>query len=129
VVAPDSGARYPLPGDATVLDRTCDCGLPTLRVERGVAVEACVDRDCDPIDAAVREALDRAFDCPACGNDLRVLRRGGLILGCDAYPDCETGFSLPRGVVDGECDCGLPAFRTDDGRRCLDATCERPVGT
>jgi DNA topoisomerase-1 len=125
VVAPGSGERYPLPAGATVLERTCDCGLPLARVERGASVEVCVDRDCDPLDDAVREALDREFDCPDCGADLRVRRRGSLLLGCDGHPDCETGFAIPEGVIDGTCGCGLPAFSAGDGRRCLDATCGR----
>jgi DNA topoisomerase-1 len=120
----DCDARYGLPGDASVLDESCDCGLPRIRAERGAAFEVCLDRDCESLDAAVREAFDRAWDCPDCGSDLRVIRRGGLLAGCDAYPDCETAFSMPRGVVAGTCDCGLPAFRTPSGgQRCLDATC------
>ncbi|MFB6183877.1 MAG: DUF91 domain-containing protein [Haloarculaceae archaeon] len=117
-------ARYGLPADAAITDRTCECGLPTMRVERGSAFEVCVDRTCESLDDRVREAFDRAWHCPDCGGDLRVLRRGGLIVGCEHYPDCETGFSLPAGVVVGECDCGLPVLETAGGSRCLDATCE-----
>jgi DNA topoisomerase-1 len=119
-------AAYGLPRDAAVLDETCaDCGLPRLRVERGERVEVCLDRDCESLDERVRAAFDREWDCPACNGDLLILRRGGLIAGCEQYPDCDTGFSLPAGVVDGRCDCGLPAFETPTGRRCLDGNCER----
>ncbi|WP_254536765.1 endonuclease NucS domain-containing protein [Halomarina litorea] len=121
----DCGARHGIPTDATVLDSTCeDCGLPTMRVERGAAFEVCLDRSCESLDDAVAEAFDRAWDCPDCGSSLRILRRGGLIAGCDAYPDCETAFAVPEGVVAGTCDCGLPALRTSRGVRCLDSACE-----
>lgn len=121
----DCTREHSTPRDATVIGDPCDCGLPRVRVERGAAFEVCVDRACEPLDAAVRERFDRAFDCPDCGADLRVLRRGGLILGCERYPDCETGFALPAGTRDGTCACGLPAFAVDGERRCLDARCER----
>jgi DNA topoisomerase-1 len=123
----DSDVRYPLPRGATVTDESCpDCGLPTIRAPAGETFEVCLDRSCDSLDDAVRERFDREWACPACGSDLRIIRRGGrLLAGCDAYPDCETAFAIPAGVVDGECDCGLPTFETDRGRRCLDGTCER----
>ena len=119
------GDRHGVPRDARLREERCaDCGLPTMRVERGATFDVCVDRGCDPIDDRVRERFDGAWDCPDCGSPLRVLRRGGLIVGCDAYPDCEVAFRLPAGVRDGDCDaCGLPAFATDAGRRCLDAGC------
>ena len=122
-------ARHGVPRDATVLDEPCGtCGRPTMRVERGVAVVCCVDRACESLDDRVRESLDGAWDCPACGSPLRVLRRGGLVAGCEAYPDCETSFAIPAGLVDGDCGtCGLPAFETSSGRRCLDAACPGPA--
>ncbi|MBB6647236.1 endonuclease NucS domain-containing protein [Halobellus ruber] len=125
----DSEVRYPLPRGATVTDGSCsDCGLPTIRAPAGETFEVCLDRSCDSLDDAVRERFDREWACPECGSDLRIIRRGGrLLAGCDAYPDCETAFAIPAGVVDGECDCGLPVFETDRGRRCLDGTCERFV--
>jgi len=124
VTCPDCGDRYGLPPGATVLDDRCeDCELPRVRVRRGESFEVCLDRECDPLDERVRERFDRAVDCPACGDDLRVLRRGGLVLGCENYPDCETSFAIPEGVHDGSCGCGLPAFETANGRRCLDGAC------
>ena len=123
VSCPDCGS-YGLPTNATVLEETCEnCGLPHIRVERGASFVLCLDRDCESLDERVRGAFDREWDCPACGSDLRVLRRGGLLLGCDAYPDCETGFAFPDGLHDGTCGCGLPVFDTPTGRRCLDSTC------
>ncbi|THE66636.1 DUF91 domain-containing protein [Salinadaptatus halalkaliphilus] len=125
----DCGTRYGVPADATVhTDGShCDCGLPRIRVERGLAFNVCLDRACESLDEAVTEAFDREWDCPAadCDGELQILRRGALIAGCEHYPDCDTGFAIPAGVVDGECSCGLPTFDTQTGTRCLDATCEQ----
>jgi DNA topoisomerase-1 len=121
------GDRYGLPAGATVRDDRCDCGLPRIRVERGVPLDLCLDRSCEPLVEAVREEFDRAWTCPDCGADLRVIRRGGLLVGCDDYPDCDTSYSFPAGVAVGTCDCGLPIFETPTGRRCLDATCDAPT--
>ncbi|WP_254864522.1 endonuclease NucS domain-containing protein [Halovivax gelatinilyticus] len=123
----DCGVRYALPADSDVREDRCECGLPRIRAERGLAFDVCLDRQCESLDDAVREAFDREWACPDCGDDLRILRRGGLIAGCENYPDCETGYVVPAGVVDGECSCGLPTFDTGTGRRCLDATCEELV--
>ena len=118
--------EYSVPRDSAVLDETCpDCALPLLRVERGDTFEVCVDRDCESLDDRVTERFDREWDCPNCDGDLRVLRRGGLIAGCEHYPDCDTGFGIPTGVVDRTCGCGLPVFETPSGGRCLDTGCER----
>ncbi|WP_440007043.1 DUF91 domain-containing protein [Halomicrococcus sp. SG-WS-1] len=118
---------HAIPRRATVRQETCECGLPTMRVERGDAFDVCVDRDCEPLVAAVRERFDREWDCPYCGADLRILERGGLIAGCEEYPDCDTGFGVPDGAVVGDCDCGLPVFETRTGRRCLDTDCDAEV--
>jgi len=118
--------EHGLPDGGQVLDAACDaCGLPLVRVRRGAPIEVCLDRGCDPLAERVRDLYDRAWSCPDCDSDLRVIERGGLLLGCDAYPDCETAFSFPAGPVVGRCDCGLPVFRTGGGRRCLDGSCER----
>lgn len=117
-------ARHVVPRDATIADGTCaECGLPLMHVDRGASFEVCVDRSCESLDERVRERFDREWACPDCGGDLLVLRRGGLIVGCEAYPDCETGYALPAGVVDGTCDCGLPTFDVGGDERCLDAGC------
>ncbi|RQG96222.1 endonuclease NucS [Natrarchaeobius oligotrophus] len=125
----DCGSRYGVPTDATIRTEQsrCGCGLPRMRVERGLAFDVCLDRDCESLDDAVVDAFDREWDCPEpnCAGDLRILRRGGLIAGCEHYPDCDVGFAFPTGVVDGQCGCGLPTFETRTGSRCLDATCDR----
>jgi DNA topoisomerase-1 len=140
VVCTDCGARHALPAGASVLDRTCDCGLPLVRVERGDAFEVCADASCDPLADAVAEALDRRWDCPDCGRDLRVRRaRGRVYLACDgdgsqaegadgdgsADDGCGLTASLPAGRTVGECACGLPVIETGSGRRCADGSCER----
>jgi len=117
--------RHGYPGDATLPGATCDCGLPRMRVERGAAIDCCVDRDCQPLDDRVRDHLDAEFDCPTCGSDLVVARERGLFLACEDRPTCDTAFYVPSGVHDGTCPCGLPAFDVDGNRRCLDATCEQ----
>ena len=126
VTCTNCGVRYGLPGDATVLEEHCDCGLPKMAVERGSEFRVCLDRDCESMDAAVKQAFDREWDCPNCEGDLRILRRGGLLAGCEHYPDCDTGFAFPSGTLTGTCSCGLPLFETTGGTRCLDATCEWP---
>ena len=123
VCCPGCSTRYSIPTDATVLDETCECGLPRMHVERGASFIVCVDAGCESLDERVRQAFDREWTCPSCDGDLRVLRRGGLLLGCEHYPDCETGFSFPAGVLAGECACGLPLFETATGQRCLDTSC------
>ncbi|WP_136717073.1 endonuclease NucS domain-containing protein [Halorientalis salina] len=116
--------RHGIPRDATVLDESCECGHPRMRVARGRAFEVCIDRDCESLDEAVKAAYDREWSCPHCDGDLRILRRGGLLAGCEHYPDCDTGWGIPAGTVVGECDCGLPRFETGTGERCLDSGCQ-----
>ena len=119
------GVSFGLPADATVEDDPCaDCGLPTMTVRRGEAFTVCLDAACGSYVDRVRAAFDRAWDCPDCGADLRVLRRGGLLLGCEDYPACENSFSLPAGLAVETCTCGLPVFDTATGTRCLDSGCE-----
>jgi DNA topoisomerase-1 len=119
-----SGDHYGLPSGAVVLGEQCDdCGLPLIRVERGARFEVCLDRTCESLDEAVTSAFDHAWSCPNCGDALRVLRRNSLMIGCDSYPDCETGFALPDGIIVGMCECGLPEFGTKHDTRCLDSGC------
>lgn len=125
VSCPACEREYRLPTKATVMDETCpDCGLPTIRVDRGERFEVCLDRECDSLDERVRAAFDREWACPDCGGDLRIIRRRSLLLGCENYPTCEKRFSMPHGILDGECGCGLPAFETPRGKQCLDRDCE-----
>lgn len=121
--------RYGLPSGASVMEERCeDCDLPLVAVDRGNAFEVCVDRGCEPLADVVRDQFDGAWTCPDCESDLRVLRRGGLIAGCERYPGCDNGFAIPDGIVVGSCDCGLPVFETANGQRCMDTSCKR-VGT
>ena len=122
----DCPRSHRIPRDATTTDTRCDCGLPRMRVARGEAFDCCVDRDCESLDDLVCDRFDGEWACPDCGSPLRILRRGGLIAGCDDYPDCERAFAVPAGVVVGDCACGLPRCDTPSGVRCLDATCDRP---
>lgn len=126
ISCPDCDHEHPIPSNATVLDEHCtDCGLPQVRVQRGYSFVLCPS--CDSLTERVRAAFDREWDCPDCDGKLRVLYRGGLLLGCDEYPDCETAYSFPSGSHEGECDCGLPVFETASGQRCLDSDCEKGV--
>ncbi len=120
------GSAYAVPTGGEVTDGRCEsCGLPEVQVRRGESFTVCLDCDCGSLSAAVRDALDREAACPDCGSDLRVEdHRGRQFLGCDDYPDCETAFSIPTGVVVGDCVCGLPIFESESGRRCLDGSCE-----
>ena len=122
----DCDVHHGVPRDAAVMEDACEaCGLPRMSVSRGERFEVCVDRACESLDDAIRARFDRAWTCPDCGGDLRIIRRGGLLAGCDEYPDCETAYAIPAGTLDGDCPaCGLPRFGTPGGRRCLDATCE-----
>jgi DNA topoisomerase-1 len=123
VHCPDCGRRHGLPTGASVLDESCECGLPRLRVRRGSEFEVYLDRECGSVLDAVREVFDRAWAGPECGDDLRVLRRGRLLVGCDSHPECETVFSVPDGLAVGTCECGLPTFETGGGERCLNRGC------
>ena len=126
VVCLGCAARFGLPSGASMTDSTCECGLPTFRVDRGERFELCLDYECGSLLDAVGEAFDREWDCPNCEGELRILRRGGLIAGCERYPDCDTGFSIPNGTTVGSCDCELPLFETARGHRCLDSRCSSP---
>lgn len=119
----DCAERFGLPSGASMTDSTCDCGLPTFLVDRGERFELCLDYACGSLLDAVSDRFDREWDCPNCGGALRVLRRGGLIAGCERYPDCDTGFAIPDGTIGGSCDCGLPLFETANSTRCLDSAC------
>ena len=123
----DTDREYGLPAGATVLDEQCpDCGLPRIRVNRGASFDVCLDPACDPLVERIQERFGREWDCPDCGSPLRVFRsnQGAILAGCTAYPECETTFTIPSGLVVDECACGLPVFETERGRRCLDGSCD-----
>jgi DNA topoisomerase-1 len=117
--------EYRVPRDATVTGEQCsECGLPTVRVERGAAVTVCADRECDPLAAAVADRFDGAWPCPDCGTGLEIRRERGLRAVC---PDCERRLAIPRGEVVATCDCGLPVVGDGDAARCLDPDCGAPA--
>lgn len=121
------GAAYPLPRTATVTDSTCDsCGLPRIAVTRGTDFSVCLDRGCEPIDAAVKAEFGGEWDCPTCGTDLEIDRARTLGAQC---PNCETHYPITDGTVEGTCDCGLPWFETEHGGRCLDPECSAAIST
>jgi DNA topoisomerase-1 len=123
----ESQREYALPAGASVQERACpECGLPTIRIERGEVFEICLDPACDPLLERIRERFDEEWTCPDCGSPLRIFRsnQGPILAGCTGYPECETAFSIPSGVVVDECSCGLPVFETERGQRCLDGSCD-----
>jgi DNA topoisomerase-1 len=123
----DCDRRHGLPAGASVLDSTSECGLPQCRVNRGREFEVCLDRTCESLADAVHETFDRPWDCPESGDDLRVVEKGGILVGCDGYPECDTTYAFPTGLVVGTYACGLPTFVTGTGQRCLDGRCEAEV--
>ncbi|ERG95977.1 topoisomerase DNA-binding C4 zinc finger domain-containing protein [Haloquadratum walsbyi] len=122
----DSDIKYPLPTGATVQDESCEtCGLPMIEVTAGERFRICLDRNCESLDDAVRERFEDEWTCPDCGSPMQIIRRRGrLLVGCSGYPTCESAFAIPTGVVVDTCPCGLPVFKTSQGQRCLDGTCE-----
>lgn len=119
-------ARYGLPSGSMLTNAQCACGLPRMRVERGDVFDLCIDRECEPMETAIAERFDGTWECPesGCPGHLRIIRRGGLLAACDQYPECEAAFSLPAGMIDGHCGCGLPRFAAGEDVQCLDTGCE-----
>ncbi|HMK54359.1 MAG TPA: DNA topoisomerase I [Methanobacteriaceae archaeon] len=67
-----------------------------------------------------------------CGGNLITINspRGGTFVGCSAYPECRSTYSMPRGanVLKTTCEeCGLPmiSFGKPRQRACLDPKCGR----
>lgn len=67
-----------------------------------------------------------------CGGNLITINspRGGTFVGCSAYPECKSTYSLPKGasVLKTTCsECGLPmiSFGKPRQRACLDHKCGR----
>ncbi|MFB6134466.1 MAG: DUF91 domain-containing protein [Halanaeroarchaeum sp.] len=117
------GESYPLPRDAVLTDDTCEaCGLPTLSVERGAHFEVCLDRECESIDAVVRDRFAEEWSCPTCDGTLDIERNRGLRATCGR---CDRSHPIPSGIAGDRCECGLPTFETRAGVGCLDPECER----
>lgn len=119
--------QYGLPRGASLLDERCECGLPRMRVVRGDQFELCIDRSCEPLQEVVSERFDGRWECPdaQCDGRLRIIHRGGLMIACDAYPDCNEQYSMPIGTVENTCGCGLPRFRINGSSQCLDSSCAK----
>lgn len=118
--------RWGLPRDAALSDETCSqCGLPELSVTRGAEFQICIDYACDPLDSAVADRFEGAWDCPDCSVSMTIERVGTLQAVCE---DCGADHTIPAGSTVGTCTCGLPLFETVWGRRCLDSGCEGQAG-
>jgi DNA topoisomerase-1 len=118
---PECENTYPLPDDGklVLIDKRCDeHGLKHVKVldGRSTHVHGC------PI-CKEEEAQDEddivIGDCPDCADDeggelaIKRTRRGGRLVGCTRYPDCDYSLPLPRrgdiDVTDELCDeHGLP---------------------
>ncbi|MGZ4901740.1 MAG: DEAD/DEAH box helicase [Halobacteriota archaeon] len=125
VIACDCGVVYKLPAGADLTDRKCACGLPKFKLKL-LGIDVCVDRQCENMDAIIAAAfVTRKFTCPRCGGPLTVVRRKGLIVGCERYYDgCKTAFLLPsNATITGRCTCGLPRLQLKTKARCLDTSC------
>ncbi|MGZ4915880.1 MAG: hypothetical protein ACXV45_04345, partial [Halobacteriota archaeon] len=125
VIACDCGVVYKLPAGADLTDRKCTCGLPKFKLKL-LGIDVCVDRQCENMDAIIAAAfVTRKFTCPRCGGPLTVVRRKGLIVGCERYYDgCKTAFLLPsNATITGRCTCGLPRLQLKTKARCLDTSC------
>jgi DNA topoisomerase-1 len=86
----------------------------------------CVDRQCERIeDVIARHFATSNFVCPRCHSPLSVVRRKGIIVGCNDYYDgCKTAFLLPmNATIVGRCKCGLPKLQLKTKMRCLDTKC------
>ncbi len=87
----DCAASYAVPRGGQVVDATCEaCGLPELSVERGEQFRVCLDRDCQPLVAAV--ASDRGTDrrCldAACSHDGPTSETtDGPVIGTESVPE------------------------------------------
>lgn len=125
VITCDCGAIYKLPAGADLADKKCSCGLPKFKLKL-LGVDVCVDRQCENMDDIIAAAFaTHKFTCPHCGSPLIVVRRRGLVVGCERYYDgCKTAFLLPSNAsITGRCTCGLPRLQLKTKARCLDTTC------
>jgi len=98
-----------------------------MRVARGLAFNVCLDRGCESLDAAVKQAFDREWACPEpdCDGDLRILRRGASSPAASSIPTATPVSPSPPASPTANATAGSPTFETASGTRCLDATCDR----
>ncbi|MDD1721408.1 MAG: DEAD/DEAH box helicase [Euryarchaeota archaeon] len=125
VITCQCGVIYKLPAGADLAHTTCSCGLPKFKLKL-LGVDVCVDRQCENMDDIIAAAFaNHKFTCPRCESSLTVVRRRGLIVGCERYYDgCKTAFLLPANAsITGRCTCGLPRLQLKTKARCLDTTC------
>jgi len=101
---PDCENTYPLPDDGklVLVDETCDeHGLQHVKVLNGRntyvhGCPVCKAEEADEEDDIV------IGDCPDCGPTdggelaIKRTRRGGRLVGCTRYPDCDYSLPLPR---------------------------------
>jgi DNA topoisomerase-1 len=118
---PECENTYPLPDDGklVLIDKRCDeHGLKHVKVLDGRSTHVhgcpiCKEEEAQDEDDVV------IGDCPDCGDDeggelaIKRTRRGGRLVGCTRYPDCDYSLPLPRrgdiDVTDELCDeHGLP---------------------
>ncbi|MFP4187823.1 MAG: DNA topoisomerase I [Halobacteriales archaeon] len=101
---PDCENTYPLPDDGklVLVDETCDeHGLKHVKVLNGRSTYV---HGCPICKAEEAEEEDDIVigDCPDCGDTeggelaIKRTRRGGRLVGCTRYPDCDYSLPLPR---------------------------------
>jgi len=125
VITCDCGVVYKLPNGVELAQNPCSCGLPKFKLKL-FGVDVCVDRQCENMDEVIgRQFAASDFTCPKCGGPLIVVRRKGLIAGCERYYEgCKTAFLLPpNATIIGRCACGLPRLQLKIKARCLDTKC------
>ena len=125
VITCDCGVVYKLPSGVELTQDQCNCGLPKFKLKL-FGADVCVDRQCENMDEVIAEQFAASnFSCPKCGGPLIVVRRKGLIAGCERYYEgCKTAFLLPpSATIIGRCACGLPRLQLKTKTRCLDTKC------
>ncbi len=125
---PDCENTYPLPsrGDPILLDETCEeHGLQHVKMLAGQSTFTHGCPRCKTEEAEDEEDVVIG-DCPDCGDsddgELAIKRtpRGGRLVGCTRYPDCDYSLPLPRRgdveVTDEICgEHGLPEVEIHTG--------------
>ncbi|MDZ7687157.1 MAG: DNA topoisomerase I [Halobacteriales archaeon] len=101
---PDCEKTYPLPSDGklVLIDERCDeHGLSHVKVLAGKSTYTHGCPVCKAEEADEEEDIVIG-DCPECGDTeggelaIKQTRRGGRLVGCTRYPDCDYSLPLPR---------------------------------